>query len=396
MPTLASRPSPSSSTLSQLESRGVPIESLLEACKACSDDCDDQDDVDPYPRGFDVDMESEMLGSFKGFSRQVVISTGKSDWDREVTEIPNSFAQLLRQESESKPPVQGEGEGSKTPSFLGNLARKFSSSVSISNSSSPSSSSPSETPTPGLNPSILTSPISAPTNLSILNSSFVSNSHSHDRESIMIFPDYKVVHEVVSNSSKHAKQVYKRYLDPSNQTRFNPSSSLSDSDSEQEEEGGSLKSWPLPYKAVILLCSHKKRDKRCSIAAPLLLNQFHHHLSSHSLIVDTSGEDLDSTTPIESLEEGGEELEKVLKQIGKESDRVGIFMVSHIGGHKFSGNVVIHFPNGTCLYYGRVTPADVGVIVDRTIINGKVIPEFLRGGLGIDGKNKGTKGILDW
>ena len=111
-----------------------------------------------------------------------------------------------------------------------------------------------------------------------------------------------------------------------------------------------------------MLCSHKKRDKRCSIAAPLLLNQFHHHLTSHSLQVDTSGEDLDSLTPIESLQ-SEEELENSLKEIGKESERVGIFMVSHIGGHKFSGNVVIHFPNGSCLYYGRVNPSDVGVIV---------------------------------
>lgn len=131
---------------------------------------------------------------------------------------------------------------------------------------------------------------------------------------------------------------------------------------------------PLPYRAVILLCSHKRRDNRCSIAAPLLAHQFHHHLSQHDLTVDTSGEDLESGSPIEEWETEEKEkesssvaieekLESILKETGKESDRVGVFKVSHIGGHRYAGNVVIHFPNGTCIYYGRVTPADVGVIV---------------------------------
>lgn len=59
------------------------------------------------------------------------------------------------------------------------------------------------------------------------------------------------------------------------------------------------------------------------------------------------------------------------------------------------GNVILYFPNGTSVWFGRVTPADVGVIVDRTIMQGKVIPELLRGGLGLTGKD-GPHGVLDW
>jgi len=77
------------------------------------------------------------------------------------------------------------------------------------------------------------------------------------------------------------------------------------------------------------------------------------------------------------------------------------------------------------VWYGRATPSDVGLIVrlsllcplpgpslarrtslltyrvprllqvDRTIMQGKVVPELLRGGMGLEGKD-GERGVLDW
>lgn len=123
---------------------------------------------------------------------------------------------------------------------------------------------------------------------------------------------------------------------------------------------------PLPYRAVILLCSHRKRDNRCSIAAPLLAHQFHHHLHKHDLEVDETGEDLEDGEPIEewsgTVEEKEARMEEMLK---KSSNRLGMFKVSHVGGHRYAGNVAIYFPNGTCIYLGRVRPQDVGVIVSN-------------------------------
>lgn len=63
----------------------------------------------------------------------------------------------------------------------------------------------------------------------------------------MIFPEWKIICEV-PNSSAGAKAVLDGLVGQQTQ----------------------LKSWTLPYRAVVLLCSHKKRDKRCHIAAPLL------------------------------------------------------------------------------------------------------------------------------
>ncbi|GAA6011739.1 hypothetical protein JCM11491_000735 [Sporobolomyces phaffii] len=417
---MSTRPLPSESTLAQLSTHGVPIETLADACRSCSAECSDDDDdddaADAYPRGFDVDLETDMLGSFKGFGRQVVISTGKADWDREVTDERDSLAQLVRDQYAERSAAAAASSTSTKPSFLDKLARKFSSSVTLDSSSTTTTTGPAP---PGVHPSSAQAgpgrTAESPSSLSILNSSFVSSSHEHDKESVMVFPDYKVVHDVEANA-RDAAELVERYLASENgRAGRRPA----------EVEGSRLKSWPLPYRAVILLCSHKKRDKRCSIAAPLLANQFHHHLARHDLDVDVSGQDLESGPAIEDFEpsvttteranldddddddddddsdkdeaEGGLEtaLRATLERTSATSDRVGVFLVSHIGGHRYAGNVVIHFPNGSALYYGRVTPADVGVIVDRTIMQGKVIPEFLRGGLGIDGK-RGARGILDW
>lgn len=34
-----------------------------------------------------------------------------------------------------------------------------------------------------------------------------------------------------------------------------------------------------------------------------------------------------------------------------------------VGGHRYAGNVIIYLPNGVSIWYGRVTPHDVGAIV---------------------------------
>ena len=92
-----------------------------------------------------------------------------------------------------------------------------------------------------------TSPDAKQPPTSLFSSSLISQSPDEDKESVMIFPEWEIVAEV-PNSSTGAKEV------------------LGGLNGRKNE----LKSWTLPYRAVVLLCSHKKRDKRCHIAAPLL------------------------------------------------------------------------------------------------------------------------------
>ncbi|GAA5878882.1 hypothetical protein JCM1840_000829 [Sporobolomyces johnsonii] len=364
MPAQPDRPAPPAEQIAALRENAVPIESLQDACRAC-DGCDEDDEELGYPKGFQTDQDSTMLGELKAYGRQIVVSTGKSDWERDVTDNDASLAGLVRR-------AYDEAASGLSTSFFGKLASKLTGKGD-------------EPPkVPGVHGS-LAQGTSTSSRLSILNSSFVSHSHEGHKESVMIFPDFKVVHEV-EEKREVAEELVKQYLS-------------AEAGRTGAADRGKLRSWPLPYHAVILLCSHRRRDKRCSIAAPLLISQFHHHLGKHGFEVDERGEDLDDGPPIEEWEGTPEEKEVRLKEtlqgVKTDGGRVGLFKVSHVGGHKFAGVCVLYFPNGSAVWLGRVTPADVGIIVDRTIIGGQVIPEFLRGGLGLTGKN-GAKGILDW
>ena len=76
--------------------------------------------------------------------------------------------------------------------------------------------------------------------------------------------------------------------------------------------------------------------------------------------------------------------------------RVGL--ISHIGGHKFAGNVIIYIPpgkgddgekhglEGCGIWYGRVEPRHVEGIVEETIQKGRVIESLFRGGIRVGGE----------
>ncbi|KAL7924628.1 Sucrase/ferredoxin-like domain-containing protein [Trichoderma austrokoningii] len=70
-----------------------------------------------------------------------------------------------------------------------------------------------------------------------------------------------------------------------------------------------------PHSAVILLCSQKTRDARCGQSAPLLRKELERHLRPLGLYRDLHDE-----------RPGG----------------VGIYFISHVGGHKYSANVMVY------------------------------------------------------
>ncbi|KZF24847.1 hypothetical protein L228DRAFT_57036 [Xylona heveae TC161] len=165
-----------------------------------------------------------------------------------------------------------------------------------------------------------------------------------------------------------------------------------------------LTSKPCPHKYLILLCSQKTRDARCGQSAPLLRKEFERHLRPLGLY-----RDLDDERP----------------------DGVGIYFISHVGGHKYSANVIIYRradaetagPSdfvaesngngaangaaadgdttnaktaeagaGQCIWLARVRPEDCEGIIKYTILQGKTVkPERqLRGGFDRE------KGLTSW
>jgi hypothetical protein len=76
-----------------------------------------------------------------------------------------------------------------------------------------------------------------------------------------------------------------------------------------------LQARPCPHKYLILMCSQKTRDARCGQSAPLLRREFERLLRPMGLYRDLHDE-----------RPGG----------------VGIYFISHVGGHKFSANVMVY------------------------------------------------------
>jgi hypothetical protein len=96
--------------------------------------------------------------------------------------------------------------------------------------------------------------------------------------------------------------------------------------------------------------SHKRRDKRCHIAAPLLRAALHTCLSAHDISIDETGSSLaDLSEQGEALEELSTdvslELENRKRAIesvdGGDGGEVGIFNINHLGGHRYAGVMIV-------------------------------------------------------
>ena len=131
---------------------------------------------------------------------------------------------------------------------------------------------------------------------------------------------------------------------------------------------------PCVHKYLILMCSQRTRDARCGQSAPLLKREFERHLRPLGLYRD-----------LQDQRPGG----------------VGIYFISHVGGHKYSANVMVYrrvegdgVPGqaSQCIWLARVRPEDCEGIVKFTVLQGKVVkPERqLRGGF-----DRG-RGLVSW
>jgi (2Fe-2S) ferredoxin len=104
--------------------------------------------------------------------------------------------------------------------------------------------------------------------------------------------------------------------------------------------------------AFLFLCSHRTRDKRCGITAPIMKKEFEIHLR---------------------------EIDKYRDLGDDRPDGVRIAFINHVGGHKYAANVLIYLKNsGKNIWLARCSPSNVKPIVEQTILEGKVWPEQVR------------------
>jgi hypothetical protein len=126
---------------------------------------------------------------------------------------------------------------------------------------------------------------------------------------------------------------------------------------------------------LVLICGHGGRDVRCGTIGPILQQEFEEKLQRQNIA-------LLRDPPVAEAAEVNIDVEGYTP-----TARVGL--ISHVGGHKWAGNVIIYIPPsfkanplaGKGIWYSRVAPEHVEGIVMKTIIDGKVIKELFRGGI---------------
>ncbi|PON86300.1 Actin patches distal protein [Trema orientale] len=104
--------------------------------------------------------------------------------------------------------------------------------------------------------------------------------------------------------------------------------------------------------SYIFVCSHGSRDRRCGLCGPALVNKFRDEIELHGL-----------------------------------QGKVSVSPCSHVGGHKYAGNVIIFGPNingeVTGHWYGYVSPDDVSALLELHIGKGEIVDQLWRGQMGL-------------
>jgi len=124
---------------------------------------------------------------------------------------------------------------------------------------------------------------------------------------------------------------------------------------------------------------------RCGVLGPVLRDEFEKQMPKDGIQVIKGPVDVGDGQKRDTIKNSAS------------SDTYGtarVGLISHIGGHKFAGNVILYIPPGTktadgkenalagCgIWYGRVEPRHVDGIVKETILRGRVIEDLFRGGI---------------
>ncbi|XP_010252804.1 PREDICTED: uncharacterized protein LOC104594278 [Nelumbo nucifera] len=104
--------------------------------------------------------------------------------------------------------------------------------------------------------------------------------------------------------------------------------------------------------SYVFVCCHGSRDRRCGVCGPALVTRFKEEIDARGL-----------------------------------QGQVSVSPCSHIGGHKYAGNVIIFGPNmnGKVMghWYGYVTPDDVTVLLEHHIGKRDIVDQLWRGQMGL-------------
>lgn len=104
--------------------------------------------------------------------------------------------------------------------------------------------------------------------------------------------------------------------------------------------------------SYLLMCSHRTRDKRCGITAPIMKKE-----------IDIYTRELGLYRDYGDNRPGG----------------IQVAFVNHVGGHKYSANVIIYIKQlKKNIWLARCSPINVKSIIDECVLKGNVFPDNTR------------------
>ncbi|RSL43309.1 hypothetical protein CEP54_015142 [Fusarium duplospermum] len=220
----------------------------------CLHDCDSC--TVQYPKKFKVETSQALYGNIKGWSTHLLVATTKSDWVRNVANEKGSIMEAVDKARELR---------------NGKLM------LSASNMPTPDRATDYSRPT-----------------------------------SALLLPTFVLINNIVPKNANQLIGLIDAALTTSSPLT---ASTLPVTVPSGDPTIPDISTKSCPHEAIILLCSQRSRDARCSQSAPLLRKEFERHLRPLGLY-----RDLDDERP------GG----------------VGIYFISHVGGHKYSANVMVY------------------------------------------------------
>ncbi|KAJ3043822.1 hypothetical protein HDV00_004230 [Rhizophlyctis rosea] len=268
-------------------------------CRVCANPCDQGHPQIPEYLQRKID-QSPLANSIKPYARHILVISGTSSrWQERLEDESGSWVEIVHQGASASKSINKRTlvTACDTMPELGSNLR-LSSSLATSSEDIPSTTS---TPTP-------------------------ASSSSPDTADVLLFPEALSIPNVPKTKAQETAKSLSLIGHPPDDI---PSSPLPESEI-----------------AWIMVCTHKKRDKRCGVAGPLLVQEFRN----------------------------------AVVELGMEG-QVRVFGVSHFGGHKFAGNVIIYHRNPivTGNWYGRVTSCEVRPILQSTVKEGKIFKQLWRG-----------------
>jgi len=356
-------------------------EDCLHDCASC---------VETLPRKWEIDEEDELYGHVKGWQTHLIVATGKRDWVRDVTDENGSLMQAVGKVGLELKNGQVMLSASDLPTGHHSTSHVHKEKDYPDDGQTRCLVLPRWDWVEGVGMGEARWLLEEVVAKGVTNASPLNDSTSESKQAMQEGGDkQELMVQREDGGAEEVSNVNELTIQEKQQSNSKQDGSTTDDTLDVRKPSISPSYAPKPagvtikpcqHRAIILMCSHGTRDWRCGKSAPLLRREFERHLRPLGLYRDFGDE-----------RPGG----------------VGVYFINHVGGHKYSANVMVYRREGQKkegggdelrdeavqgIWLARVRPEDCENIVKYTVLQGKLVKpqRQLRGGFDRE------RGVISW